>query len=418
MGSLIMIQIIPPGDQIQVTTIYGDVVLDPDTPNERSVPPSTKVQHCINSDLYVDDGCGDWSEPETLTDQELIFAQTVYEAYSRMGLETGTFTVNGQTITIVDTEANPDFETFLTATPTPVATEEPGSGGSSETGADLRVLKSVSSTGVLEGETAIYTVTVSNLGPETATAVQVQDTLPAGLYLLGNTPSAGSYDSETGIWTIGTMAADSSVSLSMTVQADQVDQDVVVTNTAQVSSATDDPESGNNIASRTLTLYDTAADVAVSKTVADDQLITGDTTTFTLTVTNNGPALVDNLTISDVLPDELTFLGGTPSAGNYDLQTGDWRLGELDVDESASFTMTVEATEVEEVTVVTNTASVTGADLPDPDLENNSASVDVTISPPSADLSIVKTVSDNQNLQRRDDELHDYGQQCRSAGGG
>ncbi len=69
MGSLIMIQIIPPGDEIQITTIYGDVVLDPGTPNERTVPASTKVQHCINYDLYVEDACGGWSEPEPLTDR-------------------------------------------------------------------------------------------------------------------------------------------------------------------------------------------------------------------------------------------------------------------------------------------------------------------------------------------------------------
>ncbi len=57
----------------------------------------------------------------------------------------------------------------------------------------------------------------------------------------------------------------------------------------------------------------------------------GDTTVFTLTVLNNGPALVDNVTVNDLLPEGLTFLGSTASQGNYDLQTGRWRLGELDM---------------------------------------------------------------------------------------
>ena len=55
------------------------------------------------------------------------------------------------------------------------------------------------------GDTITYTVTLSNNGPNTATGVQVTDLLPAGLSFVSATPSQGTYDPGTGLWTVGTV---------------------------------------------------------------------------------------------------------------------------------------------------------------------------------------------------------------------
>ena len=49
------------------------------------------------------------------------------------------------------------------------------------------------------------TVTLRNNGPDAATGVQVTDLLPAGLTFASADPSQGTYNSATGLWTVGTV---------------------------------------------------------------------------------------------------------------------------------------------------------------------------------------------------------------------
>src|SRR5207237_5740556 len=71
--------------------------------------------------------------------------------------------------------------------------------------ADLAVLKSVNNLTPNVGDTVTFTVTLTDNGPNTATNVQVTDLLPAGLSLVSATPSQGSYNSGSGLWTVGTV---------------------------------------------------------------------------------------------------------------------------------------------------------------------------------------------------------------------
>ncbi len=56
-----------------------------------------------------------------------------------------------------------------------------------ETGADLRIAKSVSPDPVVAGGTLTYTLTVTNAGPSTSTGVAITDTLPAGVSFVSST---------------------------------------------------------------------------------------------------------------------------------------------------------------------------------------------------------------------------------------
>ena len=72
--------------------------------------------------------------------------------------------------------------------------------------ADLALTKTVSNPTPNVGDTITFTVTLTNNGPDTATGVQVSDLLPAGLSFVSATPSQGTYDTATGLWTVGTVA--------------------------------------------------------------------------------------------------------------------------------------------------------------------------------------------------------------------
>ena len=164
--------------------------------------------------------------------------------------------------------------------------------------ADLALIKTVNDSTPNVGDDVTFTITLTNLGPDTATAVQVTDLLPAGLTFVSATPSQGSYNSATGLWTVGsvTTAAPQTLTLTATVVSP-----VAQTNTATISDADQfDPNPGNNSASSTETPQQ--ADLALTKTVSDPTPNVGDQVTFTVTLTNNGPDAATGVQVTDLLP--------------------------------------------------------------------------------------------------------------------
>ncbi|MBD2021176.1 DUF11 domain-containing protein [Leptolyngbya sp. FACHB-36] len=81
--------------------------------------------------------------------------------------------------------------------------------------ADLRLTKTVDNPGANEGDTVTYTIALTNDGPATATNVTVSDVLPAGLVFVSATPSVGTFDSATGVWTVPSIANGASVTLQI-----------------------------------------------------------------------------------------------------------------------------------------------------------------------------------------------------------
>ena len=71
------------------------------------------------------------------------------------------------------------------------------------------------------------------------------------------------------------------------------------------------------------------ADLSLAKMVSDATPNVGDTVTFTVTLTNSGPASASGVQVSDLLPAGLSFLGAVPSQGSYDGITGLWTVGTL-----------------------------------------------------------------------------------------
>ncbi|WP_229052362.1 isopeptide-forming domain-containing fimbrial protein [Aeromicrobium sp. Leaf350] len=178
--------------------------------------------------------------------------------------------------------------------------------------ADVRMVKSL--TGALvAGETATYTLAVTNLGPSaSAGPVVVTDTLPSGTTFVSATgPTGLSCPAPAGGVLTCTFAdglplgGGFEVTVKVAVPADRT-ADVV--NTATVD-APDDPNADND-SSTVTTTPDRTAVLSIEKALAgDDPLVSGAEGTYRLTVTNSGPSTATDVTITDVLPTYLTFVG-------------------------------------------------------------------------------------------------------------
>lgn len=250
--------------------------------------------------------------------------------------------------------------------------------------ADLALAKTVSNATPNVGDTIMFTITLSNNGPDTATNVTVQDLLPAGLSVVTATASQGSYNSGTGVWTVGTVttAPPRTLTISAVVSSPRTQ-----TNTARISHAAQfDPNVGNNAASATVTPQ--RADLTITKSVSNPAPNVGDNITFTITVTNAGPDTASNVTVGDSLPPGLTFLVGNPSQGTYVPGTGVWTVGTVTTGTPETLTITAN---VNTPSPQTNTATISHSDQFDPNTGNNSAAA--TETPQQADLAIAKRTS-------------------------
>lgn len=112
--------------------------------------------------------------------------------------------------------------------------------------ADLRVTKTISDPRPLVGDTIYYTIIVQNRGPNTAVNVRVNDIIPAGLTYVSSTANYGSYNPNTGIWTIGNLP---NGAVAQLVINSVVLRPGDITNQAKVISETYDPNLEGNTAS-------------------------------------------------------------------------------------------------------------------------------------------------------------------------
>ena len=266
-------------------------------------------------------------------------------------------------------------------------------------GADLSVTKDVDDANPNEGDTITYTITVANAGPDTATSIEITDTLPAGVTYVSDTPSQGSYDDVTGVWSVASLASAASATLEIEVTVDGGTGGSTITNTAGVTAVDQiDPDSTDDQDDADITVQ--SADLSVTKDVDDANPDEGDTITYTITVANGGPDTATNIEITDILPAGVTYSSDTPSQGSYDDVTGVWSVGTLANGASATLDIEVTVDGGTGGSTITNNAELTAVDQGDPDstpdndapAEDDQDDADITVQ--SADLSVTKDVDD------------------------
>ncbi|WP_040549672.1 carboxypeptidase regulatory-like domain-containing protein [Pedosphaera parvula] len=267
--------------------------------------------------------------------------------------------------------------------------------------ADIAVLKTGNVT-VLAGGNLTYTITITNLGPSTASNVVVSDTLPLSVTFVsasdGGIPTGNVVN-----WpAIDSLANGAVTNFTVTVQAPVSGS---FTNTASATSSTGDPVPSNNdgssIGSTVTTTVTPQADIAVLKT-GNATVLAGGNLTYTITVTNLGPSTASNVVVSDTLPLSVTFV----NASNGGIPTGNvvnWpAIDSLANGAVTNFTVTVQAPASGSFTNTASATSSTGDPVPSNNDGSSSNSIVTTTVTPQADVAVSKsgpaTVTPGTNL--------------------
>lgn len=133
-------------------------------------------------------------------------------------------------------------------------------------------------------------------------------------------------------------------------------------------------------------------DILLEKTVDAPDTGSGDTITYTLTVTNLSSTITaSGVTVNDLLPSQITYIGQSATIGVYDQNTGEWAVGDLPPSSSAELEITATINDTNTPTI-TNTASATTI-TSESDISNNNDSVDINPTAPVADVSVTKVAN-------------------------
>jgi len=244
-----------------------------------------------------------------------------------------------------------------------------------------------------------YTITVKNLGPDSATAPTLTDAIPTNTTFVSLTASGWSCSGgATRTCTRNSdMANGDTDTITLTVHILSAPATCSIKNTASVSSSTSDPAGGNNSDSATTTISN-CADVAVTKADSPDPVTAGANLTYTITVKNNGPGTAKGVSLTDTIPTDTTFVSiaaagwtcTTPAVGATGKVTCT-RNADMSAGASDTITLVVKVSLTPTKCTITNTAAITTTSIePTGSKNSDTATTNITA---CADLSVTKTDS-------------------------
>lgn len=246
--------------------------------------------------------------------------------------------------------------------------------------ADLQLNKSSNLIDANYGDIVIWTLKITNNGPNVGTGIRLKDLIPDGLIILSCDDE--NYDKKTGILNIDSLNMGESKIINIKTLVNKTGTFI---NEASVSGNEYDWDLKNNNDSAGINV-NPSADLAVEILVNDTNPKFNSLVKWTLRVTNNGPDEATGVVVCDLLSKDLIYLSST---GNYDVKSGLWNIGTLEMGKSVSIDI---VTLVNKTGKITNDANVSGREY-DWNLSNNydNKSIDVDV---CADLAIEKLVND------------------------
>lgn len=177
--------------------------------------------------------------------------------------------------------------------------------------------KTASLTQATVGDTITYTFAVQNTGNYPA-SLTLTDALPAGTTYVANSitvnglPRPGQTP-QTGI-SVGTVNAGASATVAFSVLLQSLPNPPNLVNQAAVGYAYTLPDGrpfSGSINSNTVSIPASAPNVTVAKSASEAVAAVGDEITYTLVVSNNGIEAVNQVIVSDPIPDGSQFVSGS-----------------------------------------------------------------------------------------------------------
>jgi uncharacterized repeat protein (TIGR01451 family) len=269
---------------------------------------------------------------------EVSFPVTV-----EMGLENGTLITN-------EAQIDDGAGTMLTASTVLTVSSEVDLASSSKGASDLSPVPN---------ETITYTINVSNTGNMDAVGIMVTDAVPADMsYVEGSASDGGTSDGTMLTWSGVAVAAGESEDLTFEATVnDGVAAGTEISNIAWISQSTlSDPVATAPV------VITVGAQVVLeaSKAVEPAVVAVGGRLTYTIAVTNAGNITTTEISITDPIPDDTTYVPGSVSANGTYVETpgSEWiELTDETLGPGESLTVTFAVT-VDVATTITNTAYI------------------------------------------------------------
>ena len=195
---------------------------------------------------------------------------------------------------------------------------------------DLAITKVVDNANPLFDSIITYTITVVNNGPDKSFNVTVGDLLPDGVKFIS---SNGQYNPDTGVWFVGDLDANESVTLKIVVQVIKVGN---ITNNVNVTGNGHDTNLTNNNDSVSVSVPDCVI-LDISKVANSAVIVAGENVGYTVVINNYGPSVANDVVLKDVYNVKELF------GLQYSLNGKDWfnyneaiNLGNIDVGASVT----------------------------------------------------------------------------------
>ena len=187
---------------------------------------------------------------------------------------------------------------------------------------DNQIRKSAASDSYNYDDVVVWTLNITNNGPNKATYVNVTDVLPKGMIYIDD--DSGKYNPGTGLLNIGELGVGKSVIVNIYARVNKTGD---IVNNANVTAKEFDVDLSNNHDQAKITVPPTV-DLEVRKYVNNSNPKYHDSIKWTIVVRNNGPDAAHNVKVTDILPKSLIDV---TSDGNYNARTGIWDIGTLGI---------------------------------------------------------------------------------------
>ncbi len=275
-------------------------------------------------------------------------------------------------------------------------------------GADLRLDTVVGSPDPVNGGGNItWAIAGSNQGPNDTANSSISITLPATLTFVSGTGGGFNCSAAGQVVTCNGPALASGATfsnLNLVTKVDASSGNVVVT--PRISSTVADPDPNNNALADSVAI-NPGADLQITQNTPNPSPgISGQNVNFTLQATNLGPSgAINGVTVTYQLPAAFTFVSATPSGANWNactvsggnlvtcVNTGSYDPGRTDnisIIATAPVVANVQAFSNIQATIAHNAGNA-----PDPVAANNTANVNLNVSPDGAGLTLNKSRSPN-----------------------